>query len=66
VQFVPYEVVHRAAFEMVEDFRRFEVWQDEFEKEYNVKFGHLKVDIDRYCMIFPSEQAYTMFILRWS
>lgn len=66
VQFVPYEVVHRAAFEMVEEFRRYEVWQDEFEHEYNVKFGTLKVDVDRYCMIFPSDEAYTMFMLRWA
>jgi len=51
---------------MVEEFRRFEVWQDEFEKEYNVKFGHLKVDLERYCMVFPTEQDYTMFMLRWA
>jgi len=51
---------------MVEEFRRFEVWQDEFEREYDVKFGTLKVDVDRYCMIFPNEQAYTMFMLRWA
>ena len=66
VQFVPYEIVHRAAFELDEPKRRYEIWQDEFEQEYNVKFGTLKVDVDRYCMIFPSEEAYTMFMLRWA
>lgn len=66
VQFVPFQIVHRAAMEMAEDSRRFEVWQDEFEKEYNVKFGTLKVDIDRYCMIFPTEHDYTMFMLKWA
>ena len=66
VQFVPYDVVHRAAFAMHEDQRRYEVWQDEFELTYNVKFGHLSVDADRYTMIFSSNEAYTMFILRWA
>ena len=66
VQFVPFEVVHRAAFELDDDSRRYEVWQDRFEEMYNVKFGHLKVDLERYCMIFPTEQDYTMFMLRWA
>lgn len=66
VQFIPYKIIHRAAFELAEDRRRFEIWQDEFEKEYNVKFGKLKVDVDYYCMIFPSDEDYTMFMLRWA
>lgn len=66
VQFVPYEIVHRAAVEMAEDQRRYEVWQDEFEKQYNVKFGTLKVDVHHYTMIFPSDQDYTAFMLRWA
>lgn len=66
VQFVPYEIVHRAAFEMAEDYRRYEVWQDEFELAYNVKFGSLRATVDRYTVIFPSEQDYTMFMLRWA
>lgn len=66
VQFVPYDVVHHAAFAMQELQRRYEVWQDEFELEYNVKFGQLKVDAERYTVIFPSEEAYTMFMLRWA
>lgn len=66
VQFVPYEIVHRAAFELAEDQRRYEVWQDEFEKEYNIKFGTLKVDIDKYTVIFPGEQDYTLFMLKWA
>ena len=48
VQFVAYDVVHRAAFEMAEDKRRYEVWQDEFERQYNVEFGSLKVGPDKY------------------
>ena len=66
VQFVPYEIVHRAAFEMAEDKRRFEVWQDEFEQHYNVKFGTLKTGAFYYTLIFSSDQDYTMFMLRWS
>ncbi len=66
VQFVPFEIVHRAAMEMAEDKRRFEVWEDEFEKEYNVKFGTLKADVDRYTVIFPSDEDYTLFMLRWA
>ena len=66
VQFVPYEIVHRAAVEMSEDKRRYEVWQDEFEQHYNVRFGTLKADIHHYTMIFPSDQDYTAFMLRWA
>lgn len=65
VQMVPHEIVHRAAFELDEPRRRFGIWQDEFEQEYNVKFGTLKVT-DKYCLIFNTEQDYTMFMLRWS
>lgn len=61
---VPYEIVHRAAFALDDDSRRNEVWQDRFEQQYNVKFGTLKV-VDKYCLIFNSEQDYTMFMLRW-
>ena len=66
VQFVPYEIVHRAAIEMAEDKRRYEVWLYEFEQHYNVKFGSLKTDIYSYTMIFPSDQDYTAFMLRWA
>ena len=66
VQFVPYEIVHRAAFAMDEWDRRYEVWQDEFERVYNVKFGELKIDAERYTVIFPSDKAYTLFMLRWA
>ena len=66
VQFVPYEIVHRAAVEMALDSRRYEIWKDEFEQCYNVKFGHLKTDVDHYTMIFPSDQDYTAFMLRWA
>lgn len=66
VQFVPYEIVHRAAFEMAEDKRRYEVWHDEFEQYYNVKFGSLKASVDYYTLIFPSDQDYTLFMLRWA
>ena len=66
VQFVPHEIVHRAAFELDEHRRRYEIWQDEFEQQYNVKFGTLKADIHSYCMIFPSDEDYTMFMLRWA
>lgn len=62
---IPHEIVHRAAFELAEHRRRYEIWQDEFEQQYNVKFGTLKV-IDKYCLIFNSEQDYTMFMLRWA
>ena len=65
VQIVSMDVVHRAAFAMAEDYRRYEVWQDEFERQYNVKFGALKVT-DKYCLIFNTEQDYTMFMLRWA
>jgi len=63
VQFIPFKVIHRAAFELDEHQR---IWQDEFEQHYNVKFGQLQADIDSYCVIFPSDQDYTMFMLRWS
>ena len=66
VQFVPYEIIHRAATEMSEDKRRYEVWQYEFEQQYNVKFGSLKTDIYSYTMIFPSDADYTAFMLRWA
>ena len=66
VQFIHYDIVHRAAFAMHEDQRRYEVWQDEFEREYNVKFGQLKVEADRYTVIFPSDEDYTLFMLRWA
>ena len=66
VQFVPYEIIHRAAVEMAEDDRRYEVWQDEFEKYYNVKFGTLKADPDKYTIIFPSDEDYTIFMLKWA
>ena len=66
VQFVPYEIVHRAAIEMAEEQRKYEVWQDEFEREYNVKFGTLKANNDTYTMIFPSDQDYALFLLRWA
>ena len=66
VQFVPYEIIHRAASEMSEDQRRFEIWKDEFEQYYNVEFGTLKTDAFHYTMIFPSDQDYTMFMLRWA
>ena len=66
VKFIPYEIVHRAAFEMAEDQRRYEVWQDEFERFYNVKFGQLKTDVFHYTLIFPSDQDYIMFLLKWS
>ena len=62
---VPHEIVHRAAFELDEHRRRYQVWQDEFEQQCNVKFGTLKV-VDKYCLIFDSEQDYTMFMLRWA
>jgi hypothetical protein len=65
VHIVPHEIVHRAAFAMEEERRRYEIWQDEFERQYNVKFGTLKVT-DKYCLIFNSEQDYTMFMLRWA
>ena len=66
VQFVPYEIIHRAAFEMAEDQRRYEVWQDEFEEHYGIKFGTLKTDAFHYTLIFPNDEAYTMFMLKWS
>ena len=66
VQFVVYDVVHRAAFEMAEEKRKYEVWQDEFERQYNVEFGSLKVGPDKYTLIFPSDEDYTMFMLKWS
>lgn len=68
VQFVPYEVVHRAAFKMDEEQRKNEVWMDEFEREYNVKFGDLTLHPgpNLYTMIFPSDYDYTMFILKWA
>lgn len=66
VQFVPYEIIHRAAFAMHDDQRRYEIWQDEFEREYNVKFGQLKLDTERYTVIFSSDEDYTLFMLRWA
>lgn len=66
VQFVPYEVVHRAALAMEEIQRGYDIWQEEFERMYNVKFGQLKVDAERYTVIFPSDEDYTMFMLRWA
>ena len=66
VQFVPFKIVHRAAFEMAEEQRKYEVWQDEFERVYNVRFGTLKADIDSYCMIFPNDDDYLMFMLKWA
>ena len=65
VHIVPHEIVHRAAFAMEEEHRRYEIWQEEFERQYNVKFGTLKV-VDKYCLIFNSEKDYTMFMLRWA
>ena len=65
VQLVPYEIVHRAAFEMDADHRRYEVWQDEFEILYNVKFGSLNT-YNHYALIFPSDHDYTMFMLKWA
>ena len=64
IHLIPHEIVHRAAFELDEEKRKYEVWQEEFEQQYNVRFGTLKV-VDRYCLIFNSEQDYTMFMLRW-
>ena len=64
VHIVPIDIVHRAAFAMEEERRRYEIWQEEFERQYNVKFGTLKV-VDKYCLIFNTEQDYTMFMLRW-
>jgi len=66
VQFVPFRIIHRAAVSMDAEKRKHTVWQDEFEEEYNVKFGTLKADIDSYCVIFPSDEDYTMFMLRWA
>jgi len=66
VQFVPFRIIHRAAVVMDAEKRRYEIWQDEFEQHYNVKFGQLKADVDSYCVIFPSDQDYTMFMLRWA
>ena len=66
VQFVPMDIVHRAAFVMDEDQRRYEVWQDEFEREYNVKFGQLNPDAETYTLIFASEQDYIYFLLKWT
>ena len=66
VQFVDYEVVHRAAFELDDDSRRYEVWQDRFEEQYNVKFGNLNAGIYKYTLIFPGDEDYTMFMLRWA
>lgn len=66
VQFVPSDIIHRAAFAMHEYHRRYEIWQEEFEREYNVKFGQLKVEADRYTVIFPSDEDYTLFMLRWA
>ncbi len=65
IQMVPHEIVHRAAFELDESKRRYQIWQDEFEQQYNVRFGSLKV-VDKYCLIFPSDEDYTMFMLRWA
>ena len=66
VQFISMDIIHRAAFAMYEDQRRYEVWQEEFERMYNVKFGRLRATVDRYTVIFPSDEAYTMFMLRWA
>ena len=56
VQFVHYEIVHRAAIAMSERFRKYEVWQYEFERTYNVRFGTLKSSSDTYTVIFPSDE----------
>jgi len=68
VQFVPFRIIHRAAVSMDAEKRKLTVWQwqDEFELEYNVKFSQLKADVESYCVIFPSDQDYTMFMLRWA
>lgn len=63
---LPFEVVHRAAFAMDEDQRRYEIWQDEFEKQYNVKFGKLNAKVGLYSMAFPTDRDYMMFMLKWS
>ena len=66
VAFVDYAVVHKAAIAMAGDDRHHTIWQDRFEECYNVRFGTLKVDPDRYTVIFPSKHDYLAFILRWA
>ena len=66
VQFVPYEIIHRATSAMANNKGKKDVWKEEFEEYYNVKFGQLKANLDTYTMIFPSDKDYTMFMLRWS
>jgi hypothetical protein len=46
--------------------RGYDIWQEEFELTYNVRFGHLKLDAERYTVIFPSDEDYTLFMLRWA
>ena len=64
---VPFEVVHRAAFELAEDRRRYEVWQDCFEEEYGVRFRVPEVPAyDHYGLEFEDEHHYMMFLLKWT
>ena len=65
IEFVPHEVVHRAASALADDQRRYEVWQSEFERTYNVRMGVMTPGLDKYIMFFRNEQDYMMFMLRW-
>ena len=64
---VPYEVVHRAAFHLEDDDRRYEVWQDRFEEQYGVRFRPLQPQsFDHYGLEFDNENHYMMFLLKWT
>lgn len=66
VKFIPFNIVHRAVVALDEEKRKYQIWQDEFEQEHNVRFGQLTNDVDNYCLIFPTEQDYVMFMLKWA
>lgn len=67
LKYLDHSIVHRAAHAMPKDSRRFEVWRDEFEITYRVRIVDLSIQIpDKYCLVFESEEDYTMFMLRWA
>ena len=64
---VPHEVVHRAAFALAEDDRRYEVWQDRFEEAYDIKFrAPHPASYDHYGLEFKNENEYMVFLLKWA
>ena len=64
VQFVPTEVLFRASRAI--DFGNVGHWSEQFEEHYNIKLGDLHPTDDRCTVIFPSDEDYTMFMLKWS